>query len=79
MAKFQIFIDTENCLAIRDFPDDRTDEEIRVTSISTERDRTIFVLPNGRQIVVSMPFGEIIQKLKAPGLNVEGTEYAHRT
>ena len=76
MEKFQIFIDTANHLAIRDFPDDRTDEEIRVERILTQTAQTIFFLPGGRQIVVPMRSGEIFQRLKAPGLDVEGTEYA---
>ena len=34
VATFRIFIDGENYLAIMGFPEDRTDEEIRVASIS---------------------------------------------
>ncbi len=82
MATFRIFIDGENYLAIMGFPEDRTDEEIRVASISEmEKNHTRFVLRSRHEIVVQMLSGEIVSKLQGAsgGLDVEGTQYAPRS
>ena len=81
MAQFRIFIDNENYLAIAGFPDDRTNEEIRVTHISApDINHTIFVLRNSHRIDVQMALGEIVLKLSTAsgshGLDIEGAEYA---
>jgi hypothetical protein len=78
MAQFTIFVDNENCLAIMGFPEHRTNEEIRVASISLEKDHTLFILRSGYRIVVQMPVGEIISRLQTEvrGVDVDGTEDA---
>jgi hypothetical protein len=81
MAKFRIFLDSENYLAITGFPEGRRDEEIRVASISEmEKDHTHFVLCSGYRVEVNLSFGEIISKFHVGrGVDFEGTQYAPRS
>ena len=81
MAKFRIFLDSENYLAIMGFPEVRRDEEIRVASISEmEKDHTHFVLRSGYRVEVNLSFGEIFSKFHAGrGVDFEGTQYAPKS
>jgi hypothetical protein len=81
MAKFRIFVDSENCLAVMSFPEVRRDEEIRVASISDmEKDHTKFVLCSGYRVEVNLSFGEIVSKFHAGhGVDFEGTQYAPKS
>ena len=81
MAKFRIFLDSENYVAIMGFPEGRRAEEIRVASISEmEKDHTHFVLCSGYRVEVNLSFGEIISKLDVGrGVDFEGTQYAPRS
>ena len=81
MAKFRIFVDSENYLAIMGFPEERRDEEIRVASISEmEKDHTHFVLRSGYRVEVDLSFREIFSKFDAGrGVDFEGTQYAPRS
>ena len=81
MARFRIFVDSENYLAIMGVPEERRDEEIRVASISDmEKDHTKFVLCSGYRVEVNLSFGEIVSKFHAGHcVDFEGTQYAPKS
>jgi hypothetical protein len=75
---FRIFIDNQNYLAIMGFPEDRSDEDIRVENISgLWPNHTRFVMHGGHEIVLNMALGEL-WKHPSP-MDVEGTLHAART